>query len=68
MRAVHLVQLDEAILDRAADLSSPMLRSLDAVHLASATSLGPDLGLVFAYDSRLKQAAESLGLPVESPA
>ena len=68
MRAVHLVQLDEALLDRAADLAPPLLRSLDAVHLASATSLGPDLGIVFAYDSRLKQAAESLGLQVESPA
>lgn len=67
MRAVHLVQLNEVLLDRAADLPVPTLRSLDSVHLASAMSLGPDLGIVFAYDSRLKQAAEALGLHVDSP-
>jgi predicted nucleic acid-binding protein len=68
MRSVHLVQLDEVLLDRAADLGPPTLRSLDAVHLAAAMSLGPDLGILFAYDLRLQHAAESLGLAVASPA
>ena len=68
MRSVHLVQVEEVLLDRAADLAPTTLRSLDAVHLASAMSLGPDLGTVFAYDLRLVQAAEALGLQVASPA
>jgi uncharacterized protein len=68
MRAVYLIQLDDVLLDRAADTPPAALRSLDAVHLASAMSLGPDLGIVFAYDERLKQAAEGAGLHVASPA
>jgi uncharacterized protein len=67
MRAVYLVQLDEVVLDRAADMPPATLRSLDAIHLASAMSLGPDLGIVFAYDERLKQAADGAGLHVASP-
>lgn len=68
MRSVHLVQLDEALLDRAADLAPLTLRSLDALHLAAALSLGPDLSAFFVYDLRLQEAAEALGLPVASPA
>jgi uncharacterized protein len=68
MRSVYLIQLDEVLLDRAADMPPAALRSLDAVHLATAMSLGPDLGVVFAYDERLKQAAEGAGLQVASPA
>lgn len=66
MRSVHLVQMDQVLLDRAADLP-PGLRSLDAIHLAAAMSIGPELGVVYAYDARLQEAAEALGLPVESP-
>ena len=68
MRSVHLVQLDEVLLDRAADMAPAALRPLDAVHLAAAMSLGSDLGIVFAYDTRLNLAAERLGLPVAPPA
>jgi uncharacterized protein len=68
MRSVYLIQLDEVLLDRAADTPPAALRPLDAIHLASAMSLGPDLGVVFAYDERLKQAAEGAGLHVASPA
>lgn len=67
MRGVHLMRLDEGVLDRAADIPTATLRSLDAIHLATAMSLGSELGVVFAYDVRLKQAAEALGLEVASP-
>lgn len=67
MRSLHLIELDQVLLDHAADLAPPDLRSLDAVHLAAAMSLGPDLGRVFVYDVRMKRAAEALGLPVDSP-
>jgi uncharacterized protein len=68
MRSIYLVQIDEVLLDRAADMPPPTLRTLDAIHLATAMSLGPDLGVVFAYDERLKQAAQGAGLEVASPA
>lgn len=59
--------LDEPLLDRAGDLGPGELRSLDAVHLAVALSIGPDLGAVLTYDVRLREAALSQGLEVESP-
>ncbi|MGH7775751.1 MAG: type II toxin-antitoxin system VapC family toxin [Candidatus Dormibacterales bacterium] len=68
LRTIRLIRLDEPLLDRAADLDPPTLRSLDAIHLAAAMALGPDLGAVFSYDARLLDAARSAGLPITSPA
>jgi predicted nucleic acid-binding protein len=65
--AVYLIRLDEPLLDRAGDLGPAELRSLDAVHLAAALSIGPDLGVLFTYDSRLRDAAVLQGIDVESP-
>lgn len=65
--AIHLIRLDEPLLDRAGDLDPVELRSLDAVHLAAALSIGPDLGMLLTYDSRLRDAALIQGLDVESP-
>lgn len=67
MRAVSMIRIDEPLLDRAADLEPGELRTLDAIHLASALEIGPDLGVMIAYDIRLKAAAEAYGLAVESP-
>ena len=44
------------------------LRSLDAIHLATAERLGADLGGLITYDDRLAHAARRLGLRVSSPA
>jgi len=65
--AIHLVRIDEPLLDRAADLGPPELRSLDAIHLAAALSIGPDLSVVITYDRRLREAALAQGFEVESP-
>ncbi len=65
--AVNLVRLDERLLDRAGDLAPGELRSLDAVHLAAALSIGPDLAVLISYDDRLCDAARAQGLTVESP-
>jgi predicted nucleic acid-binding protein len=43
------------------------MRSLDALHLAAAMSLGPDLGVLVTYDERMLGAASLFGLPVASP-
>jgi predicted nucleic acid-binding protein len=64
---VHLIALDEALLDRAGELRPWTVRSLDAVHLAAALSLGSDLGVVLTYDRRLADAARVQGLDVAAP-
>ncbi|HTE85970.1 MAG TPA: VapC toxin family PIN domain ribonuclease, partial [Dehalococcoidia bacterium] len=58
---------DDSLLDDAADLDFPGLRSLDAVHLASARKLRSDLNRMVAYDRRLTLAAEALGITVDAP-
>lgn len=68
LRSVHLIRIDEPLLDRAGDLHPPDLRSLDAIHLAAALALSADIGVMFAYDNRLKLAAEAFGIEVDSPA
>jgi predicted nucleic acid-binding protein len=62
-----LIRIDEPLLDRAGDLGPAELRSLDAVHLAAALSIGPDLGVLLTYDIRLRDAAAAQGVDVESP-
>jgi hypothetical protein len=64
---IHLVRLDEPLLDRAADLEPEELRTLDAIHLGAALAIGPDLHLLMTYDARLRDAALAQGLDVESP-
>ena len=64
---VELIQLDDELLDLAAELEGP-LRSLDAIHLAAALELGDELDAVVTYDSQMARAAESLGLRVVAPA
>ncbi len=62
-----LIRIDEPLLDRAGDLGPAELRALDAVHLAAALSIGPDLGVLLTYDICLRDAAAAQGLDVESP-
>lgn len=66
LATIPLVRLDDRLLDAAAELR-PRLRSLDAIHIAAAQSLGVELGMVVTYDVRMKHAAEELGLPVAAP-
>jgi predicted nucleic acid-binding protein len=66
---VDHVNLDRLLLDDAATLVPGMaLRSLDAIHLASARSIGADLRAVVTYDRRMADAAGAIGLVVEGPA
>ena len=64
---LHLIRLDQQILDRAGELTPATLRSLDAIHLASALSIGSDLVALVTYDERLADAAAAYGIAVESP-
>jgi predicted nucleic acid-binding protein len=64
LRSYFLVDVTTPILDDAASLTTSV-RSLDAIHLASARHVGPDELLV--YDHRLARAAAELGFVVVQP-
>jgi len=66
---VDQVALDRALLDAAATLVlGERLRSLDAIHLASAHALTSDLRAVVTYDERMAVAGLALGMVMEAPA
>ncbi|HLY67958.1 MAG TPA: PIN domain-containing protein [Chloroflexota bacterium] len=67
-RSMILVAINDAVLKEAATIGPQLLRSLDAIHLATARQLGTDLGVVVTYDQRLTRAALELGLPVAASA
>ena len=67
LRRLDLVQLDDELLDDAAMLDGGVLRSLDAIHLAAAATLGEELSMVITYDERMATAARLTGLTVKAP-
>ncbi|MGH8906623.1 MAG: type II toxin-antitoxin system VapC family toxin [Egibacteraceae bacterium] len=64
---IHLLRLDDALLDAAGELDPAVPRGLDAIHLAAARTLGDSLEAVVTYDKRMADAALLLGLPVSAP-
>jgi len=64
---VSLLPLDDVVLEAATALRPTGLRSLDALHLATALSVRKELGAFIAYDDRLAEAARQHGLPVVQP-
>jgi uncharacterized protein len=64
---IDLVPLDRAVQDLASDIGDPLLRTLDALHLASAVLLSDELTVFIAYDQRLTSAAQAAGLVVATP-
>lgn len=64
---LDLVRVNERILASAGVLEPPELRSLDAIHLATARELGADLDQLVTYDDRMARAARGLGLRVVAP-
>jgi len=67
LSVIAQIPVSEAILDAAAMFPDPLLRSLDAIHLASAQSIAA-VTAVLAYDKHLIDAARNVGLTVASPA
>ena len=72
MTASGLARIDSSalvrlVVERHAALDPPLLRALDAIHLASALEVGDDLGAFLAYDRELVAAARALGLQTLSP-
>lgn len=64
LAGLDLIPLSGEIVERAALINPAELRTLDAVHLASALSLSDVLTFFVAYDRRLRAAAEAAGLQV----
>jgi hypothetical protein len=67
LRRVGLISVDDRILDAAGVLEPGVLRTLDAIHLATALALGDDLEAIVTYDERMITAAALLGLTTTSP-
>lgn len=66
--SLDIIDMTMTVLDAAAILDPPSLRSLDAIHLAAAQRAGTELRSVVTYDVRLAEAAHSLAISVASPA
>ena len=66
--SVETFELDAATAHVAAAVGPAVLRTLDAIHLATALRLAPGLDAFVTYDDRLADAARALGLPVVRPA
>jgi uncharacterized protein len=67
LAGLDLIPLTGAVIAEAADVGETTLRSLDAIHLASALSVRADLSTFIAYDHRLAAAASTAGLRLLAP-
>ncbi len=67
LERLQLVRVNDRVLKLAGSLQPPELRSLDAIHLATALMLGSDLSAVITYDDRMASAGAALGLKVAAP-
>ena len=65
--AITLIRLTPELFDAAGTLEPRGMRSLDALHLAAALTLGEELAGIVAYDRRLLAAAASLEINALSP-
>lgn len=65
--SVTLISVRTATFESAGQLDPARLRTLDALHIASALELGDDLSGIVAYDERLADAARSHGIAVVAP-
>jgi len=59
LESITLLPIDRDIRRGAGEIDDPHLRTLDAIHLATALSLGTRCGVLFAYDRRLADAARA---------
>jgi len=64
---LSLIRLDDVILEEASALEPASVRSLDAIHIASALALGDELSAVVTYDRRMAEGAALCGLRTVAP-
>jgi predicted nucleic acid-binding protein len=68
LATVTQVEISAAVVESAGRLPDPMLRSLDAIHLATALLVREELEVLLSYDDRLLAAADAHGIPTAAPA
>jgi predicted nucleic acid-binding protein len=68
LQRVDVIRINDRILKVAGTMLPAELRSLDAIHLATARAVGADLSRICTYDERLSAAAEAGGWTVVAPA
>ncbi|MEA2600307.1 MAG: uncharacterized protein QOF89_1299 [Acidobacteriota bacterium] len=68
LNTIHFMDVHSGVLCEASHLQPRTLRSLDAIHLASALNLRPELGAMVTYDGGMTEAAKRLHLKVLAPA
>lgn len=64
---VEQAEISSAVIESASRLPGPLLRSLDAIHLATALLLRSELDVLVSYDDRLLEAAAENSLAIASP-
>jgi uncharacterized protein len=64
---VYRLDIDDTVRATAAAFGDRLLRSLDAIHLATALLVRSELEAFVTYDQRLLAAAGQIGLPTASP-
>jgi len=64
---VTILAFDASVAALASVTGGPALRSLDAIHVATAVLLGADLERFITYDLRQADAARAAGLRVDAP-
>jgi predicted nucleic acid-binding protein len=68
LRRVVLLPFSAEVRERACRIGTPELRTLDAIHLATALCQDAQADAIFTYDKRLEQASADAGLRVLAPA
>jgi len=68
LRSLVVLEVDDIVANVASRVSPLALRTLDAIHLATAMAIGTEIGAFVTYDDRLAEAARVVGLPVMRPA
>jgi len=68
LASLRMVDVAAPLLDAAGAIPGKPLRSLDAIHLATAELLQPNVHMFVTYDQKLAAAAEERGFRVAAPA
>jgi predicted nucleic acid-binding protein len=67
LERLDLVRVNDRVLEAAGMLRPAGLRSLDAIHLATARLLGRELKALITYDERMASATKELGHRLVQP-
>jgi predicted nucleic acid-binding protein len=67
LQRIQLVRINDRVLREAGSMEPAGLRSLGAIHLASARQLGSSVKQIVTYDERMGDAAAALGWSVAAP-